>query len=232
MDRPAVAAPSATVLEVTGLSKTYTLRGQALTVLSDVSFALAAGDSCAIVGPSGSGKSTLLGLCAGLERPDRGTVRLAGALLNDLGEDARARLRGRCSGFVFQSFQLIPTLTAQENVMAPLELQGLPQAAARAADMLGRVGLGDRLRHYPSQLSGGEQQRVALARAFVHEPQVLFADEPTGNLDAETGARIADLLFELNASHNTTLLLVTHDPTLAARTARAIRLRAGRLVDA
>ncbi len=190
-----------------------------------------AGELVSIVGPSGSGKSTLLGLLAGLDRPSAGRVLLEGTDLSALSEDGRARLRRDRIGFVFQSFQLIPTLTARENVRVPLDLAGEPGAAARASDLLGRVGLGDREDHYPSQLSGGEQQRVAIARAFVHHPSILFADEPTGNLDAATGHRIVELLVELNRERGTTLVLVTHDPELAARTHRVIRLADGAMVS-
>ena len=182
-----------------------------------------------MVGPSGSGKTTLLGICAGLDEPTTGTVTLDGVLLDTLDEDGRARLRNRSVGFVFQSFQLIPTLTALENVMVPLELRGRSGAAGRASDLLDQVGLADRLGHYPVQLSGGEQQRVALARAFINRPRILFADEPTGNLDGETAQRVVDLLFELNADAGTTLVLVTHDFDLASRTGRTIRLRGGRM---
>ena len=201
-----------------------------LEILREVSFGVAPGESVAIVGVSGSGKSTLLGLLAGLDLPTAGRIELAGACLNDLDEDGRARLRGDRVGFVFQSFQLLPGLTALENVMLPLELAGAPDAWAQAADLLERVGLEARMTHYPRQLSGGEQQRVAIARAFAMTPAVLFADEPTGNLDAATGARIISLLFELNAERGTTLVLVTHDPDLARRCQRTIRLEAGRLV--
>ena len=198
-------------------------------MLQDISFSLTYGDTCSIVGPSGSGKTTLLGLCAGLDRPTSGIVRLCGVDLDTLDEDERARLRRSKAGFVFQTFQLMPTLTALENVMVPLELQGAARPQEHASELLGRVGLAERLDHYPAQLSGGEQQRVALARAFVHRPRVLFADEPTGNLDEETGARIESLLFELNRTAGTTLLLVTHDPRLAESTSRVLRLRGGRL---
>ncbi len=223
-------------LEVEHLTKTYRSGDRDLTVLRDVSFRLEAGATCAIVGPSGSGKTTLLGLCAGLDRATGGSVRLAGAELEGLDEDARARVRNERTGFVFQNFQLIPTLTALENVLVPAELRGVRGRAARAlaeeaGALLDRVGLGARLDHYPAQLSGGEQQRVALARAFVNRPQLLFADEPTGNLDADTAARIVGLMFELNAQSGTALLLVTHDAELAARTGRVIRLRDGAMVE-
>ncbi len=201
-----------------------------LTILEDVSFAIAPGEAVAIVGASGSGKSTLLALLAGLDVPSDGRVRLAGEPLSSLDEDGRARVRAARVGFVFQSFHLLPSLTALENVMLPLELAGRGDAEGPARAILSRVGLAERLGHYPRQLSGGEQQRVALARAFVTEPELLFADEPTGNLDSATGAAIADLLFELNAQHGTTLVLVTHDERLAARCSRQLRLDSGRLV--
>jgi len=200
-----------------------------LVILEGVSLAVAAGESLAIVGASGSGKSTLLGLLAGLDTPTSGRVRLDGQDLGALDEDGRAALRARAVGFVFQSFQLLDALTALENVMLPLELAGREDAAAAAAALLGRVGLGERLRHYPRQLSGGEQQRVALARAFAGSPRVLFADEPTGNLDRRTGARVRDLLFELNREHAATLVLVTHDVALAEPCARVVELEDGRL---
>jgi putative ABC transport system ATP-binding protein len=200
-----------------------------LTILDRVSLEVERGDSLAIVGASGSGKTTLLGLLAGLDRPSTGTIALAGERLDALDEEARARLRRSRVGFVFQSFHLLPALNAEENVMLPLELDGRDDARERAAEALGRVGLGARRHHYPAQLSGGEQQRVALARAFVHGPDILFADEPTGNLDQRTGAGIGDLLFALNREHATTLVLVTHDATLAARCARSLRLREGKI---
>jgi putative ABC transport system ATP-binding protein len=212
------------------LSKTYVSGGRDLTVLKDITFTLEPGGFLAIVGPSGSGKTTLLGLLAGLDRPSGGAVRLDGADLGALDEDARARLRGEKVGFVFQSFQLIPTLTALENVQVPLELRG-ESGDGRAAELLARVGLGGREHHYPAQLSGGEQQRVALARAFSNRPRILFADEPTGNLDARTGAVIVDLMTELNRDLGTTLVLVTHDADLAARARRTIRLADGALVS-
>lgn len=198
-------------------------------MLEHVSLSVNEGSSCALVGPSGSGKTTLLGLCAGLDVPTSGRVELLGHELASLDEEGRARLRLEQTGFVFQSFHLVPTLTALENVMLPLELRGLSDAKARAADWLERVGLGERMKHHPSRLSGGEQQRVAIARAFAGEPRVLFADEPTGNLDAATGARIIELLFGLNARAGTTLLLVTHDPEIARRCTTVVRLRAGRV---
>jgi len=218
------------VLRCENLSQTYRSGERQLTVLKDITLEVAAGEFVAIVGPSGSGKSTLLGLLAGLDRPSGGTIHLAGHDLGSLGEDARATLRGEMVGFVFQSFQLIPTLTALENVQVPLELRGL-EPNPKSTDLLTRVGLGDRQHHYPAQLSGGEQQRVALARAFTNDPKILFADEPTGNLDATTGHTIIDLMVDLNAEYGTTLLLVTHDPELAARARRTIRLRDGRIVE-
>jgi putative ABC transport system ATP-binding protein len=223
--------PAGPMLEARGLGKTYSSARGPLTVLSGIDFTLAAGESLAIVGPSGSGKTTLLGLCAGLDAPSAGTLRAAGVDLGALDEDGRAIFRRREVGFVFQTFQLLSTLTALENVMVPLELRGERGAKARAAEQLARVGLGERLDHYPVQLSGGEQQRVALARAFIHQPRLLFADEPTGNLDSATGAKLVELLFELNRAHGTTLVLVTHDLELAARAGRRLRLRSGRLED-
>ena len=200
-----------------------------LTILDRVSLEVARGDSLAIVGASGSGKTTLLGLLAGLDRPTSGTIALAGVRLDRLDEEARARLRRSRVGFVFQGFHLLPALNAEENVMLPLDLDGRDDARDRAAEALQRVGLGARRHHYPSQLSGGEQQRVALARAFVHGPEILFADEPTGNLDQRTGTGVGDLLFDLNREHATTLVLVTHDARLAARCARNLQLREGRI---
>ncbi len=219
------------VLEVRDLTRTYRSGDRDLTVLDGVTFSVAAGTTCAIVGPSGSGKTTLLGLCAGLDRTSAGRVILDGQPLEGLDEDERALLRRDLVGFVFQNFQLLPTLSAVENVSVPLELRGEFGARNSAAELLDRVGLGDRLDHYPVQLSGGEQQRVGLARAFIHRPKILFADEPTGNLDAETGASVADLLFDLNREANTTLVLVTHDIDLARRCGRIIRLRAGAVVE-
>jgi putative ABC transport system ATP-binding protein len=218
------------ILDVQGLTKSYPAVDGPLTVLKDISFTLHRGDTCAILGPSGSGKTTLLGLCAGLDSASAGHVWLDGAELTSLDEDGRAQLRGKIVGFVFQNFQLIPTLTAVENVMVPMELQGLDHPLEEAIQLLGRVGLGERLHHYPAQLSGGEQQRVAIARAFINRPAILFADEPTGNLDQETSHRIIELLFTLNAEAATTLVLVTHDPDLAERTGRVIRLRGGMMV--
>ena len=202
-----------------------------LLILDEVSLSIERGASLAIVGASGSGKTTLLGLLAGLDRPSSGSIMLAGERLDRLDEEARARVRRRLVGFVFQSFHLLPALNAEENVMLPLELEGRSDARQRAVSVLADVGLGKRLHHYPHQLSGGEQQRVALARAFVHGPQLLFADEPTGNLDQRTGATVSDLLFDLNREHATTLVLVSHDLELAARCARMLRLRDGRVVE-
>ncbi|MGD9870088.1 MAG: ABC transporter ATP-binding protein [Thauera sp.] len=222
---------SSPVIEVDGLAKKVKLAdGQGdLHILQDIRFAVAAGESVAIVGASGSGKSTLLGLLAGLDVPASGAVRVQGVDLFSLDEDARAALRGESIGFVFQSFQLLPALTALENVMLPLELAGADDARAVATQWLERVGLGSRLRHYPKHLSGGEQQRVALARAFAPNPRVLLADEPTGNLDAETGKAIIELMFSLNREAGTTLILVTHDESLARRCGRILRMNAGRL---
>jgi len=220
------------VIEVRALNKTVPSGEGILSILHDISFAVSAGEAVAIVGASGSGKSTLLGLMAGLDVPTAGSVRLLGEDLGPLDEDARAALRGRTLGFVFQSFQLLPALTALENVMLPLELAGQGEARPMAQAMLARVGLGARLTHYPKHLSGGEQQRVALARAFALRPQLLLADEPTGNLDAATGAQIIDLMFAMNAEAGTTLILVTHDNQLADRCGRTLRLAEGRLVGA
>ena len=215
------------MLEARSLTKEYPSGDQRLTVLRDVSFVIPDGARVAIVGPSGSGKTTLLGLLAGLDTPTSGNVLLDGADLSALGEDERARIRGQKVGFVFQSFQLIPSLSAQENVQVPLELRGERDAGSRARDLLARVGLAGRGHHLPMQLSGGEQQRVAIARAFVNRPKLLFADEPTGNLDAATGQRIIELLDSLNRDAGTTIVLVTHDTALAERTQRIIRLRDG-----
>ena len=213
------------------LQKTYRSGGRPLSALQNVSFRVEPGETVAIVGPSGSGKTTLLGLLAGLDRPSGGRVLLDGTDMGALSEDDRARLRREKIGFVFQSFQLIPTLTARENVAVPLDLAGDGGGAARADELLERVGLGGRGHHYPTQLSGGEQQRVALARAFIHRPSILFADEPTGNLDAATGARIIELMMELNREIGTTLVLVTHDLDLAGRARRVIRLADGAVVS-
>ena len=219
------------MLEASRLTKSFPSGGAKLTVLRDVSFTIPARAFVAVLGPSGSGKTTLLALLAGLDVPTHGRVMLDGAEMTALSEDQRARLRGEKVGFVFQSFQLIPTLTALENVRVPLELRGTPDAAARARSVLERVGLGDRTHHYPAQLSGGEQQRVALARAFANAPKVLFADEPTGNLDQATGARIIELIRELNRESGTTVVLVTHDEALAAQATRIIRLADGAVVQ-
>lgn len=217
------------MLRCESLTQTYQSGGRPLTVLKDITFEVADGEFVAIIGPSGSGKSTLLGLLAGLDLPSQGRVVLDGKDLGTLSEDERAILRGERVGFVFQSFQLIPTLTAMENVEVPLELRGI-DSSDRAGTLLERVGLGDRGHHYPSQLSGGEQQRVALARAFTNNPRILFADEPTGNLDASTGHTIIDLMVELNQEFGTTLILVTHDPELADLARTTIRLRDGAIV--
>lgn len=220
------------VIVAEGLTKRYRSGPREVTVLDGVDLRVEANEFVAVVGPSGSGKTTLLGLLAGLDRPTSGTVRLDGVDLGALDEDGRARLRAEKVGFVFQTFQLLPTLTALENVLVPLELAGAADGRARdrAVSLLERVGLGDRLDHYPAQLSGGEQQRVAIARAFANEPKILFADEPTGNLDAETGATIVELLFELNRALTTTVVLVTHDMALASRVGRVIRIAGGRIV--
>ncbi len=219
------------MLAVRNLTKEYRSGGGALAVLRNVTFDIAAGETVAIVGPSGSGKTTLLGLLAGLDTPTTGAVLLDGNDLSTLDEDARARLRGDKVGFVFQSFQLVPTLTALENVQVPLELRGIRDSDARAKDLLDRVGLGSRTHHFPTQLSGGEQQRVAIARAFVNRPRVLFADEPTGNLDGATGERIVGLLEQLNREDGTTIVLVTHDQSLAKRLGRSIRLADGVIIE-
>jgi putative ABC transport system ATP-binding protein len=218
------------MLKVERLTKTYPATAGALTVLRDVSFSLNAGDSLAIVGPSGSGKTTLLGLCAGLDLPTSGDVLLAGESLQGRDEDSRAQLRNTHVGFVFQNFQLIPTLTGLENVLVPLELRGESGREAEAQALLERVGLGERGDHYPVQLSGGEQQRIALARAFINNPKILFCDEPTGNLDGETAANMIELVFGLNRERGTTLVLVTHDRDLAQRCQRIIRLKNGSVV--
>jgi len=223
---------SGNILDARNLNKVVPSAEGELSILADLSLQLAKGDSLAIVGTSGSGKSTLLGLLAGLDLPSSGEVHLAGHALAALNEDQRARVRAEHVGFVFQSFQLLDSLNALENVMLPLELDGRRDARERATELLGRVGLGERLHHYPRQLSGGEQQRVALARAFAAEPDVLFADEPTGNLDTHTGAHITELLFELNRERGTTLVLVTHDERLAKRCHCMIRLEGGRQIAA
>jgi putative ABC transport system ATP-binding protein len=218
-----------------GLSQTYMSGGRPLAVLSDIDLEIEAGAAVAIVGPSGSGKTTLLGLLAGLDLPSAGYVSLDGQILNQLSEDERAVLRAEKVGFVFQSFQLIPTLTALENVLVPIELLGAARngagAEARARELLARVGLVERMHHYPAQLSGGEQQRVSMARAFANRPKILMADEPTGNLDADTGQRVIDLMVQLNHEEGTTLLLVTHDTELAGRAGRIVRLAGGRVAS-
>lgn len=221
------------MLKVERLTKTYAAAHGPLTVLKEVGFTLGAGESLAIVGPSGSGKTTLLGLCAGLDRASTGEVFLAGEALGPLDEDQRALVRNRHVGFVFQNFQLVPTLTALENVLVPLELRGAGgiEAENEARALLGRVGLGERFDHYPIQLSGGEQQRVALARAFMNRPKILFCDEPTGNLDGDTAATVVELIFGLNREKGTTLVLVTHDLDLARRCRRMIRLRNGAVIS-
>lgn len=218
------------ILKITGLEKTYSSGNKHLTVLNDISFEVEKGQTFSIVGPSGSGKTTLLGICAGLDQPNAGSVELCGQDLNSLNEDQRARLRNKDVGFIFQNFQLLPTLTALENVSVPLELQGAKDATQKSGILLGKVGLADRLHHYPSQLSGGEQQRVALARAFANSPSILFADEPTGNLDEETGEKVIQLLFDLNTENGTTLVIITHDLELANRTQQILKLKGGKIV--
>lgn len=219
------------MLEVTNLTQQFRSGDRELTVLDHVDFSVEDGTTCAIVGPSGSGKTTLIGLCAGLDRPSHGEVILNGVKLGPLTEDERAQVRNKHVGFVFQTFQLVPTLTALENVMVPLELRGVNTSEVQheAEELLADVGLADRMSHYPAQLSGGEQQRVAIARAFINKPKILFADEPTGNLDAETGELIEDLIFELNRDRGTTLVLVTHDLSLAKKCQRIIRLKNGKI---
>lgn len=232
MTPPDSAQFPATVVAARALSQRVATADGMLAILSDIALAVQAGDTLAVTGASGSGKSTLLGLLAGLDQPSAGEIVLLGERLNDLDEDARARLRAGRIGFVFQSFQLLPALSALENVLLPLELAGRADARERAAHWLDRVGLSTRAGHTPRQLSGGEQQRVALARAFATDPEIVFADEPTGNLDADTGARIIDLLFELNTSARTTLILVTHDAALAARCQRRLHLVGGHAAEA
>lgn len=222
---------SQTVLQAEVLTKTYRSGANSLTVLDSVSFSVAQGDTLSIIGPSGSGKTTLLGLCAGLDVPSSGIISLMGFKLNSMSEDDRAHIRNQYVGFVFQNFQLLQTLTALENVMVPLELRGEKNVSAKAKDLLARVGLSERIHHYPTQLSGGEQQRVAMARAFITDPKILFADEPTGNLDDENSKHITDLLFGLNKEQGTTLVLVTHNLELAQKTERILRMRGGKLVD-
>ncbi|QLG46358.1 ABC transporter ATP-binding protein [Costertonia aggregata] len=219
------------ILNVNHLGKTYDSGSKKLTVLDDISFSIAKGETFAIVGPSGSGKTTLLGLCAGLDRPDNGSVELCGRKLGTLSEDERAVLRNKEVGFIFQNFQLLPTLTALENVIVPLELQGFKNPSKTGMDLLDKVGLHDRVHHYPSQLSGGEQQRVALARAFSSKPSILFADEPTGNLDEETGKKVVDLLFDLNKEAGTTLVIVTHDMELAQLNQHILKLKGGKVLS-
>ncbi|WP_299252912.1 ABC transporter ATP-binding protein [uncultured Aquimarina sp.] len=218
------------ILKINDLEKTYTSGQKQLTVLKQINFDIEKGQTFSIVGPSGSGKTTLLGLCAGLDNPNAGGVELCGHNLNELNEDERAQLRNKEVGFIFQNFQLLPTLTALENVSVPLELQGDKTAKKTAITLLEKVGLGDRIHHYPSQLSGGEQQRVALARAFANRPSILFADEPTGNLDEETGEKVIQLLFELNKEAGTTLVIITHDIDLANRTQQILKLKGGQIV--
>lgn len=219
------------ILTLTNVSKIYKSGSRSLTVLDDVSFEIVAGSTLAIVGPSGSGKTTLLGLCAGLDRPTQGSVQIQSSRLETLNEDQLAAIRNKFIGFIFQNFQLMPTLTALENVMVPLELRGEKKVRQRSIELLGKVGLADRSHHYPAQLSGGEQQRVSIARAFSNHPLILFADEPTGNLDAETGGTIEKLIFDLNTEAGTTLVMVTHDTDLAAKTQRIIQLKGGKLVS-
>jgi len=218
------------MLHVNNVSKVFSIAGKQLHVLDDINFGVNKNETIAIVGPSGCGKTTLLGICAGLDTPTLGDVTLADVKLNALDEDDRAYLRNQNVGFIFQNFQLIPTLTALENVMVPLELRGEKNAAKTALDLLDRVGLADRKSHYPSQLSGGEQQRVSLARAFSNRPKILFADEPTGNLDDDTSQKVVDLIFDLNKAAGTTLVLVTHDLELANKTQKIIQLKGGKVV--
>ncbi len=217
------------ILKINGLEKTYTSGSKQLTVLRDVSFNVEKGQTFSIVGPSGSGKTTLLGLCAGLDTPEAGSVELCGYNLSELNQDQRAQLRNKEVGFIFQNFQLLPTLTALENVSVPLELQGANDATKNAKILLEKVGLAKRMDHYPSQLSGGEQQRVALARAFSNKPSILFADEPTGNLDQETGEKVIQLLLDLNKEAGTTLVIISHDLDLANRTQQILRLKGGQV---
>jgi len=224
---------NSSILSVNNLSKTFKSGNKELTVLRDINFSIEKGISCAIVGPSGSGKTTLLGLCAGLDKPTSGDVILNDQKISALKESDLSAIRNEQIGFVFQSFQLIPTLTALENVMVPIELRGVSyrEVEKKAIDLLDKVGLKDRVTHYPTQLSGGEQQRVGLARAFIHKPEVLFADEPTGNLDGDTGSQIEDLLFELNKDEGTTLIIVTHDRELASKCNRIIELKSGSIIS-
>ena len=220
------------MLEIKNLHKIYSSGNKEVSVLKDINFKIDKGEIVSIVGPSGSGKTTLLGLCAGLDKATSGSVILSNTPLEPLNEDERAALRNKSVGFIFQNFQLIPTLTALENVMVPLELRGEKGSAKKAMDLLEKVGLAERHDHYPTQLSGGEQQRVSLARAFSNDPQILFADEPTGNLDEETGKKVEDLLFKLNEESGTTLVIVTHDLNLAAKTGRIIKLKGGKVIEA
>lgn len=219
------------ILNVKNLEKSYFSGTKKLSILKDISFSVEEKETFAIVGPSGSGKTTILGLCAGLDKPDSGTIELCGTEISTLSEDERAQLRGQKVGFIFQDFQLLQTLTALENVAVPLELQGDKYATHKAKTLLEKVGLADRLGHYPSQLSGGEQQRVALARAFSNSPTILFADEPTGNLDAKTGEKVIQLLFDLNKELGTTLVIVTHDIELAQKTKHILRLKGGSIIE-
>ncbi|MDB5012826.1 MAG: transporter ATP-binding protein [Daejeonella sp.] len=221
----------ASILNVKNVNKTYQSAGKVLSVLENINFEIEAGSTASIVGPSGSGKTTLLGLCAGLDRCTSGHIELNNINLDSLSEDKRAQVRNQYVGFIFQNFQLLPTLTALENVMVPLELRGEKNIRDKSIELLEKVGLSDRGHHYPAQLSGGEQQRVSLARAFSNSPRILFADEPTGNLDAETGEKIQKLLFELNRDAGTTLVLVTHDLELASKTQRIIRLKGGQVIS-
>ncbi|GAB3665670.1 ABC transporter ATP-binding protein [Echinicola sediminis] len=219
------------ILSVENVSKIYRSGSRSLTVLDRVNLTVSEGESIAIVGPSGSGKTTLLGLCAGLDSASSGSVKLNGHSLEELSEDERAAVRSKEIGFIFQNFQLLPTLTALENVMVPLELKKRKDAKEKAMELLTKVGLGERATHYPAQLSGGEQQRVSIARAFANEPKILFADEPTGNLDTETGEMIEELIFDLNTASGTTLILVTHDSDLAAKTNRIIHIKGGKIQE-
>jgi putative ABC transport system ATP-binding protein len=222
---------SQVVLQAENLTKIYRSAAKDLTVLDNISFSVDQGNSISIIGPSGSGKTTLLGLCAGLDTPSSGTISLMGFKLNVMSEDDRAYIRNQYVGFVFQNFQLLSTLTALENVMVPLELRGEKNVMPKAKELLGRVGLADRVHHYPSQLSGGEQQRVAMARAFITNPKIMFADEPTGNLDEENADHIKELLFGMNKEQGTTLVLVTHNLELAQRTQRILKMRGGKLAE-
>lgn len=220
-----------TILDIEQVHKTYNSAGRTLTVLDNINFSVPTGSTLSIVGPSGSGKTTLLGLCAGLDRSSSGVIKLNNIRLDELNEDERAQVRNQNVGFIFQNFQLMPTLTALENVMVPLELRGAKNIKNIALDLLEKVGLAERGHHYPSQLSGGEQQRISLARAFSNKPKILFADEPTGSLDAETSEKIIELMFGLHKEAGTTLVLVTHDADLASRTQRIIRIKGGKIVE-